>query len=98
MSADLLRRAAAELRQSSMDLLPPPWTTEADRVLNEDRDLVADADGPVHADFIALMHPPVALALARLLETIAMMPSIADPTDMLAATELARAILREPAS
>jgi hypothetical protein len=70
MIADPLRRAAAKLREHEGNLIAAPWTAEGDEVIN-DVSRVAEAYRPVHADYIALMHPPVALALAQMLERLA---------------------------
>lgn len=87
MSVDLLRRAAAKLREhaeavgaSDTFTKDVPWEVEED----DDRDatlyVVANLTefstsyigegflSRAHADFVALMHPPVALALAEWLE------------------------------
>lgn len=107
MSADLLRRAAKELRELGEAATPGPWAREwafsTHFVVPEHADTVAAGNVArlkrrqrADADFIALMHPPVALALAELLETLATMPEISNRFDLIAAESLARAILREP--
>lgn len=73
MSADLLRRAAVKLREHAERAPERPWVSldNGDRLLaiRDDeapgyRYLVDEpVDGPT-ADYFALMHPPVALALA----------------------------------
>jgi hypothetical protein len=84
MSAELLRRAAKTLREHAEALeLPPmttatPWTVEAEEeadctsvvaeVLNVTTVIAVDVFSDECGAFIALMHPPVALALADWLE------------------------------
>jgi hypothetical protein len=82
-SADLLRRAAAKLRGRAEAAPHGPWNVQyfgdrgyPQRVSNEAAVLVANTyDGPPSpagsAEFIALLHPPVALALADLCDAIA---------------------------
>jgi len=126
MSADLLRRAAAKLRERAEAaaaevgfFADAPWTVEEDD--DAEATLYVVADRPdmhttayigegflsrAHADFVALMHPPVALALVELLDKAALLLESAeregwgdvyedDPHPILA---LARAILREEES
>lgn len=137
MSADLLQRAAAVLREHAEKATPGPWDTQFHRFQHEtpdDRTAAWDlrgaphpagygtsftvvADLPVYKDsetevasdaaYLALMHPPVALALADWLD------AIATDTERLVGAEgllslnvivngyteaiaVARAILREP--
>src|SRR5262245_30580428 len=105
MSTELLRRAATRLREHAQAATPGPWDNldDGDRLVHLD-----DNDGFEHvidepisnaanAAYVALMHPPVALALADLLDEIADFNGAgpgrsAGPT-LLA---LARAVLREP--
>lgn len=119
MSAELLRRAAAVLREHGKAATPGPWGhvdhgpptgsfRGCGQVITEDADLLGgDIAGPTgdlyprsgysprdDMALIALLGPPVALALADLLACISMMPSASDPTDRSVAEALARAILR----
>ena len=79
MSADLLKRAAAKLRDAlAADYLTEgPWDCldGGDRIVHVsasgmDIEYVVDEpmSNPSNAEYIALMHPPVALALAAWLE------------------------------
>lgn len=72
MSADLLRRAAAKLRETAEAATPGPWSVDGDiqAVKAAGGTTIAYDDETEMSDgqFIALMHPPVALALADLLE------------------------------
>lgn len=61
-------------------------------------DYICDAETPERAAYIALMEPPVALAVANLLEVLSWFPSQADKTDLRAAAVVARAVLRGEAS
>jgi hypothetical protein len=115
MSVDLLKRAAAALREQAGAALhdDDPWCPEAlywgIRHLKRNVDL--DLDCPAHpasscpgpdmygGRYVALMHPPVAVALAATMEKVAWMGAL-DPDllhrvgcDELIAT--ARAVLRE---
>jgi hypothetical protein len=73
MSADLLRRAAAKLREHANAASEGPW--EADGVdiwAGTASDVWAgEADERANASYAALMHPPVALALADWLDATA---------------------------
>ncbi len=82
MSADLLRRAAAKLRDAlNADYLTPaPWDCldGGDRLVHIEPptgaiEYVVDEpmSNPSNAEYIALMHPPVALALADWLDEAA---------------------------
>lgn len=119
MSADLLRRAAAKLRQHVEEASPGPWTTDIWEIFSEAEaphwlgETLSVDDEPLseaNAAYIALMHPPVALALADLLDEHARgvdariqaerhvgVPegTIQDHEERFGLT-LARAILREP--
>jgi len=124
MSADLLRRAAMKLREHADRAPEGPWVSLdfGDRLvaLRENREhfpagfryLVDEpfADESI-PEYFALMHPPVALALAHLLDHIA--DDVSDAGDRIepgglvrneygsirfdwtAAVKLARAVLRE---
>lgn len=93
MIADLLRRAAAKLREHAEKAWPGAWFSDEDTVYTVDGvRWVADCSAAANAaNHIALMHPPVALALADWLDAEAHLyaPNVA-------AFALARAILREP--
>jgi hypothetical protein len=116
VSADLLHRAAVKLREHADRAPEGPWVSldGGDRLvaLRENREHFPKGfryvvDEPIDdasiAEYIALMHPPVALALAELLDaeadlvhpnTIPANVKGARRLDALAA--LAREILREP--
>jgi hypothetical protein len=105
MSADLLRRAAAKLRQHVEKASPGPWTTDSWEIFSEAEaphwlgETLSVDDEPLseaNAAYIALMHPPVALAVAELLEVLATEQQTSNPFDLISAESLARAILREP--
>jgi hypothetical protein len=116
MSADLLRRAAAKLREHTKAALPGPWEAiesspeEAPGVwLARHADVGVDVDRDGDARYIALMHPPVALALADWLDetanhitefaAVAGLVRAGDLTEVdNAALAVARAILREEES
>ena len=80
MSADLLRRAAAKLREHAEAAPEGPWVSldNGDRLIALRPDSTFDkgfrylVDEPIAdsstAEYFALMHPPVALALAAWLE------------------------------
>lgn len=72
-SADLLRRAAQKLREAAEKASKGPWDAADDGLVWPDRlgDPVSGSTEIEDAAFIALMHPPVALALAELLDRIA---------------------------
>lgn len=119
MSVELLRGAAAKLREHAEAAQAGPWMTgeTAPHLVNEvvygqstgwpghitQACNVEYADGGMpNARYIALMHPPVALALADVLDGTAEefdgVPSPELAAQMYAADiVLARAILREPA-
>jgi hypothetical protein len=78
MSADLLRRAADKLRKAANDVEAfSPWTAET----APDGRAWVNVPGAVHAwgmhgfpgecRYAALMHPPVALALADAMDAVA---------------------------
>jgi hypothetical protein len=85
MSADLLRRAATRLRESALaaqETAPPSWQYAAEDYI-PNRALLAN-DGtltvatvyevselPALSDYLTVVHPPVALALADHLEHVA---------------------------
>jgi len=123
MSADILRRAAAKLREHATAATPGPWehvgwivgapepTTfsgcgqvitwaegvEAGDICAPSGDLYPRSGYSPREDmaYVALMHPPVALAVADVLEAAAAAPfGTLWPTGVIA---VARAILREPA-
>jgi hypothetical protein len=107
---DLLRRAAVRLREHANAATPGPWESldEGDRLVawkldpagqfNDDFDYVVDEpiSNPANAAFIALMHPPVALALADLLDKQAtFLDANPDRTVGEPLAAVARAVLRE---
>lgn len=105
--ADRLRRAAAELREYAKAAAAGPWKTGGgyfrpwELVIASDLPLVEfanDHGGASTAEYVALLHPPVALAFANLLTCISYMPSASNQTDMVSALEAADAVLREDAS
>jgi hypothetical protein len=117
MSADLLRRAAALLRERGTAAQHrEPWCSEylygAIRHVqrNVDRESLLGGDCPTHGSdydhcsgpgmydgpYVALMHPPVALALAESLESFVLVWE-RDHEVWPAAMAVARAILREDA-
>ena len=110
MSADLLRRAAEKLREHATAATPGPWEVRQKGyphiVWQGDPDafqvISTNLAGNVAPDseFIALMHPPVALALAELLDDMADLIEVFPRDDEMAGTQklvaLARTILREP--
>jgi hypothetical protein len=121
MSAELLRRAAVKLRAHAKNATPAPWDSTGTEVWGTGytgdgrrfwvgstlHDPSHDGTvGDVESAYIALMHPPVALALADWLDANAEWMREAytltkgddtDPIDACdqAAVAVARAILRE---
>jgi hypothetical protein len=111
MSADLLRRAAAKLREHAEAATPGPWNADPSEIYGETiATWVAESlngnlpdAGEANSRYIALMHPPVALALADLLDYSARWFEAAekdgyeyDEGEALPIIALARAVLREP--
>jgi hypothetical protein len=111
VSGDLLRRAAAKLREAVNPdyVFVAPWTAVKE-VESLDGWTVRDPEGPIadglpgpEAAYFALVHPPVALALAAWLETHARdmaltkdrLNAVDSPGDTRHAIEVARAVLRE---
>lgn len=121
MTADLLRRAATVLRQHAQAAPEGPWESlsNGDRLLAIRYDeapgyryLVNEPVDEATAAYFALLHPPVALALAEMLDHVA--DDVSDAGDRVepgglarneygfirfdwtAAVKLARAVLREP--
>lgn len=70
MSADLLRRAATRLRENAGKASKAPWVAAADGLVWPDcmGDPVSGSQLLENAYYIEMLHPPVALALAELLE------------------------------
>jgi len=114
VSADLLRRAAVKLREHAEAASKGSWNNDGWEIYAGQPGIRADWIGETCAgeadqdaangDYVALMHPPVALALAELLETVA---GIWVPEHALAhytarkqvqeqTAAIAREILREP--
>lgn len=117
MSADLLRRAATRLRESALaaaEVAPPSWRYAADdpcpnRVLLADDGTQAaavvyeESELPKLSDYLTVVHPPVALALADWLDShVGQLTHSGDlryadsPGDTQHAVAVARAVLREP--
>lgn len=120
MSADRLRRAAVKLRErANAASFPDGWAidlADSEVTTADGGVMIADTmeltEGRPDASYIALLHPPVALALAELLEHIGDDVSdagdVVDPDgqvfneygsvrhDWTAAVKLAREVLREP--
>ncbi len=75
MSADVLRRAAAKLREAAEAASEGPWTVDGDiqAVMAKDDVTIAydDETGMGDAAYIALMHPDVGLAIAAWLDETA---------------------------
>jgi hypothetical protein len=111
MSADLLHRAAAKLRLYASHASRGQWDAADDGLVWSARpgDPVSGSTEREDAEYIALMHPPVALALADLLDEAARcvgariqaerhvgLPDGAIQTpDEVQALAVARAVLRE---
>jgi hypothetical protein len=110
MTADLLRRAAAKLREhaAATTFGAEGWVVDlkdSEVTTNDGGMMIADtmelAGGRPDASYIALMHPPVALALADWLDDAAdrtgipEYPSYGLPEKAMA---VARAVLREEES
>lgn len=98
MSADLLRRAAAKLRAAAIEAAPPPWVAHPDGLVWPPRmgDPVSGSTDQEDADYIALVHPPVALALADWLDSATYDEYMGDEDHTRHALAVARAVLREP--
>jgi hypothetical protein len=102
MPADLLRRAAAKLRAHAEAASGANWDAAGSELYAEDGGVwigqmdATEPEATANAALAALMHPPVARALADLLQVLSWFPSQADATDLTAAYAVARAILREP--
>ncbi len=123
---DLLRRAAAQLRQHAEATTPYPWSIEnwshgwddgqtwringptgedattpcVVETKTDDAGFFSQAEADV--EYVALMHPPVALALADWLDQAAEEVAIAgvmggfQPRSLAGAVATAKAVLREP--
>ena len=117
MSGDLLRRAAAKLREAAEAATPGPWDIDGciKDIKAANGVTIAYDDDTEMCDgrYITLVHPPVALALAGLLDRSAdaiteleftantgraTESHVAHLADLLALRPLARAILREEGS
>ncbi len=97
MSTDLLRRAAAALREhAGYRASSPPWVAHPDGLVwgTHVGDPVSASTEPEDAEYIALVHPPVALALAGLLDSEAEAWEIYG-TPRTGIVALAQAVLRE---
>lgn len=110
MSAELLRRASVRLRDRAVALpgtMGGAWFTRSDRVIADDGTDVGmlvlepynPTDDPPVMAFVALMDPPVARALANLLEIEAQHADVSEGACCAELRDsrlaLARAILRE---
>jgi hypothetical protein len=77
MSADLLRRAAVKLREHAEAASGENWDSDGTELYAENGAVwIGDAAGgepedEANARYVALMHPPVALALADVLDRAA---------------------------
>ncbi len=105
MNADLLRRAATRLRENAAKASKAPWVAAGDGLVWPDcmGDPACGAAELENAYYVEMMHPPVALALARLFDVHATLLNVDREagdhfTAVFAAEELAsvaRAVLRE---
>lgn len=105
MSADLLRRAAKTLREHAELAMPGKWLSldAGDRLIavqpDDDFEYLVTEEPARHgetADYIALMHPPVAMALADWMERLAeVQRSEVDDRLFAYGVYTARAVLRE---
>lgn len=102
MSADLLRRAAALLRHSAGAAQIGPWLADSWEIysqtiggpwVGETLHIDDEAQSIANANFIVLVHPPVALALADWLDAELLREQWAGPGRH--AVAVARAVLRE---
>lgn len=96
VSADLLRRAAETLRKHAGRASKAPWDVADDGLVWPDcmGDPVSGSAELENAEYIALMHPPVPLAIAALLDVQARLAACGyTVSDEM--VEVARAILRE---
>lgn len=98
MSAEDLRAAARLLRERAREATVGPWTPADDGLVwaEPPGDPVCGAEQQDDADYIALMHPPVALALARALDAMATDCTVLRCEPDVPFTTLARVVLREP--
>lgn len=112
MSAELLSRAAKVLRERAEESQNKrPWCSEytwsAVRHVQRNCDIECERHGAdlgaecwsfdmYDGRYVALMHPPVALALAEMLEDIVKIGKIQHLGPPSRAVVVARAILREP--
>ncbi len=103
MTADLLRRAATKLREHANAASRGPWEMDgADGLVWPGcmGDPVSGSELLADGAFIALMHPPVALALAAAMDEVAFAVEVnPDTVHRVGYGELitcARGVLREP--
>ena len=95
-TGDLLRQAAAKLRDHAEVATPGPWTAVGES-LQAPVGSALEVTG-YNARYFALMHPPVALALANLLDEIAAHNEATAGTAGATLLNLARVIVREEAN
>jgi hypothetical protein len=107
MSADLLRRAAAMLREHANTAIPGPWVKDGGEIYNtgpgglwvgETLHSMDPLTTEASSAYVVLMHPPVALALADLLDRYADVAPFAGwgSVNGERLIAVARAVLREP--
>ena len=106
MSADILRRAAKTLRQRVAELparVQSEWVQDSSEIYAEPaHEWVGETlqdGGDEIASYVVLMHPPVGLAVAALLddfaESLDQELGIVQDSGTAGAIDIARAILRE---
>lgn len=109
MSADLLRRAAQKLRHTAGAAQIGPWVADSWEIyvgapggtwVGETLDSDDHGQSEANGAYIALMGPPVALALADCMDRAAWMggldPDLLHRVVMPELITVARAVLREP--
>lgn len=102
MTSDILRRAAARLREAAASATPGPWKVDGDlQAVKAANGITIAYDDECEMDdgrYLALMHPPVALALADLIDVALPYADMNRPESFpvyVKALAAARAILRE---
>lgn len=104
--AEELRAAAKRIRELAALVPPPPWYPAVHDVTTHDGlDVVATTGLTVRAQYVASMHPGVALAVAGWLDSVASRwlgvpagPAEPEPEDVEAALAVARAFMGIPRS